>query len=130
MTRLQTTCETLLRVYRAAERPIQVQFWMTVIAIVLAVAVKLSAQTPIPITTPEAWYTPQNLLTAGMLVYGIGMTVQNFRDVGRRLTSLEEDFKNFREKVAPDTYVRQDVFEERMGRRQTDPIVVHRRSEP
>lgn len=112
-----------MRIYRAASRPIRLQFWMTVAALCVFSVAVVYGQTPAPAERSDAWLTPQNLITAAMLLYGIGMTVQNFRDQGERLKRLETKFERFSEETVPNGYVNKELFEARLGRRETDPTV-------
>ena len=106
-----------VRIYRSASRHVKWQFWMTTGMGVVYSAAAVSGQTTVPAAQPEAWLTPQNLIAAVTLFYGFGMTIQNFRDQGKRLDTLEKKVETFIDQTAPNTYVRQDVLIEKLGRR-------------
>jgi hypothetical protein len=98
---------SLRHLYCAASRPVQRQLWMTVTVfavVVHAAIVHLRADDGAgPLTT---WVTPQNILTAVVLVYGAGMLREQFSDVKRRIEVVERD------------YLRREVFEAWKNRRE------------
>jgi hypothetical protein len=114
MTRAYRRAALLISIYRAAARPLRRQIWMTNAIVGLVAVAGLSGQTVSP-QAESAWWTPQNIISLGILIYGVGVTVQQSRGVAERLKKLEEDI--------PNTYVRKDVFEVRLGRRDGDPVV-------
>jgi hypothetical protein len=112
----------LLHIYRAASRPMKCQFWMTLAMGGFLLTVTASGQATAPAPEAETIFTFQNFIAALSFAYGVGMTVQNFREQGRRLDKIEK----FIEETLPETYARKDVLESRLGRRETDPVVVRK----
>jgi hypothetical protein len=105
------------QLYGSASSMMKWQFWMTVTMIVLVVTIAVSAQGISVGQAGEArTLTVQNLISLAFLVYGVGMTVQQFRDLARRMVTMEK----FRDEEVPETYLRKDVFEARFGRRTSD----------
>lgn len=90
--------------------------WM--FCLVMAV-VNLYAQDAATPLRPQAswfdtWVTPQNIVTAAVLIYGIGVLREQFNETRRQLRELREESDKFREEVIPATYARQDVTETRL----------------
>lgn len=62
----------------------------------------------------DKWVTPQNIVTAGVLIYGLGVLREQFSTVRAQVAELKADFKEYTDKTAPETYVRKDVLDARL----------------
>jgi len=85
------------RVYRAASTAVRWHVWATVALVCLVMTVPLLARSEE--NRQADLFTPQNLLAAAGIVYGVGMLVQELRAVKKQLADAER------------TYVRADVVE-------------------
>lgn len=103
-------------IYRAASRPLRLQIVMTAAILVVVLGAFVSGQTPTTPVASDGWITPSTIIQLAILVYGVGVTVQQGRDLKRRLERVESCLDT----EIPHTYVRKDVFDERLGRRTSD----------
>lgn len=101
-----------MRIFRAAPSPLKRQCVWTLVFVASIVVVHAADSGSAG--TGSTWFTPQNILTAVALIYGAGMLREQFLDVRARLLKTEQELKTFAEQTVPETYVRQDVLDERL----------------
>lgn len=61
-----------------------------------------------PAKAGASWFTLPNIMAVISLVYGAGVVREQFAELRERVSKLEDEI--------PETYVRKDVFEARVGK--------------
>lgn len=82
----------LRKMRQLASREVRVQARMTAVVLFVASATVYAStvEGPQPGTGP-AWVTPQTILAIAGIVYGVGMLVQEMRDLRRKIGELESE---------------------------------------
>ena len=109
-----------MRIYRAASAPVKHQCALTILFLVVVIALHVVQLVAFAdsgsgsVGSVSSWVTPSNILAAVAFIYGAGMLREQFLDVRTRIREAEVTLKKLAEETLPETYVRQDVLEERL----------------
>lgn len=113
----EATRDRYVRIYRSASLSVRRRFAIT-LAMILVCGTSLFAFSDADGAGNEVrWFTPQNILTVGVLVYHLGMLRSQFNDVQKRLERFEN---NAADLYAPrdETFRRLDQLERRRSTRE------------
>lgn len=100
------------RLYRAASSPARHRLVLTLLMLFICAASVLAFSDEPGTPDRAQWFTPQNILTVGVLVYHLGMLRSQFNEVQKRLDRFEN---NATDLYAPkdETFRRLETLERR-----------------
>lgn len=79
------------RLYRAAGSSVRQRLGLTVLMLFICAASVFALSDDAGTQDTSRWFTPQNILTVGVLVYHLGMLRSQFNEVQKRLERFENN---------------------------------------
>lgn len=103
-------------IYRGLDCRQRVHLWATLGFAAIAGVGLLASDNPVNPTRGGDWVTFPNVISGLTLLLGAGTVWQQWKDAQKAIERLEARLDRLEADVLPETYVRKDVFEERLGR--------------